>query len=366
MKRFSYKPLYVLVSGGTGGHLFPALSLCRKLKNHGRQVYLITDERSQNFNHAKDFDKIYPRTIHRTAPVIGRLMLYLSILFHFFYCYFLYRKINPTIVVGFGGYPSVAPLLAAQLRGIPTVIHEQNALLGKANRLVAKRAYRVATSFENVEWAPVNTTLTGNPIRPEILALKDEPYHAPASTDRFNILVIGGSQGAKIFSEIVPDALVSLPLELQKRLKVVQQCRPEFLPQTKVIYRQSFLDVELTTFIEDIATQYRQAHLVICRAGASTIAELAVVRRPAILVPYAASLESDQSYNAAPMVKANAAWVIKESEFTPEVLSSLLEKLMLNPDILTAASQAMQAFSKPDASEKLANTVADVIGDLLT
>ena len=366
MKRFFRKPLYVLASGGTGGHLFPALSLCRQLKSHGRQVHLMTDQRSQNFNHLKDFDKVYIRTMHHTAPLIGRLMLYLSLVWQFFYCYFLYRKLQPTIVIGFGGYPSIPPLLAAQFQGIPTVIHEQNALLGKANRLLAKRAYRIARSFENVERAPAHTILTGNPVRPELLALKDELYQAPSLQDRFHILIIGGSQGAKIFSEIIPQALISLPLGLQKRLKVVQQCRPEFLPQTKVIYRQSFLDVELTPFIEDMATQYRQAHLVIARSGASTVAELAIVRKPAILVPYAASIEADQSYNAAPMGKAKAAWVFKESDFTPENLGALLQNLMTNPDRLTAASQAMQQFSKPNATEKLANTVADVIGDLLT
>ena len=298
--------------------------------------------------------------------LIGRFMLYLSIVWQLFYCYFLYRKLRPTVVIGFGGYPSIPPILAAQLRGIPTVLHEQNALLGKANRILAKRAYRVATSFENVEKAPDHTTLTGNPVRPELLVLKDQPYQAPSLQDHFNILVIGGSQGAKIFSQIIPQALVSLPLNLQKRLKVVQQCRPEFLSQTKVVYRQSFLDVELTPFIEDMATQYRQAHLVIARSGASTIAELALVRRPAILVPYAASIEADQSYNAAPMAKAEAAWVFKESDFTPENLSTLLQNLMTNPDKLTAASLAMQQFSRPNATEKLANTVADVIGDLLT
>lgn len=365
MKRHLNKPLYLLASGGTGGHLFPALSLCRKLKSYGRNVYLITDQRSKNFSGLKDFDEVFIRTIHHKAPFIGRLRLYLSVLWQTLYCYWLYRKIKPTLVVGFGGYPSIPPLLAAQLRGIPTVVHEQNALLGKANRLVSKRAYRVATSFQEVERAPAYTTFTGNPVRPEILNLQNEPYNAPELQGSFHILIIGGSQGAKIFSEVIPQALIKLPLELQKRLKIVQQCRSEFLSQTKVIYRQSFIDVELTPFIEDMATQYRQAHLVIARSGASTVAELALVKRPAILVPYAASREADQSYNAAPMGQSKAAWVFKEEDFTPQNLGTLLQDLMQNPEKLVSASKAMEQFSQPNATENLAHAVADVIGDIL-
>lgn len=366
MKRHLNKPLYILASGGTGGHLYPALSLCQKLKSHDRQVYLITDQRCERFTHLKDFDKVYIRYMSHKAPMIGRLGLYLSILWQTLYCYWLYKKIKPTVVVGFGGYPSLPPLLAAQLRGIPTILHEQNALLGRANRLLAKKAYRIATSFENVKKAPAHTTLTGNPVRPEILKLKDKPYEGPSGQGPFHILIIGGSQGAKIFSEVIPQTLVNLPLNLQQRLKVVQQCRSEFLSQTKVIYRQSFLEVELTPFIEDMADQYARAHLVIARSGASTIAELAVIGRPAILVPYGASLEDDQSYNAAPMGKAKAAWVFKEDNFTPKNLGDLLEKIMTQPEYLRTAAKAMAQLGRPDATEKLANTVADIIGDLLT
>ncbi len=365
MKRYSHKPLYVLASGGTGGHLFPALSLCTKLKQYGRRVCLITDQRSQNFNHLQDFDQIFVRNMPHDAPLIGRGILYLSLLWQTLYCYWLYRKLRPTLVVGFGGYPSIPPVLAAQLRGIPTIIHEQNALVGKANRLLAKRAYRVATSFERVEKAPGQTIFTGNPVRPEIAALNKEPYQKPDTNQPFHILVIGGSQGAKIFSEVIPQALIHLPLTLQRRLKVVQQCRPEYISQTKVVYRQSFLDVELMPFINDIAAEYQKAHLIIARSGASTIAELAVVKKPAILIPYAASLEADQSYNAEPMRQAGAAWVIKEEDFNADTLTALLEHLMTNPDLLVCASHSMAQFSKVDATEALANTVAEVIGDLL-
>ncbi len=365
MRRHPHKPLYILASGGTGGHLFPALSLCEKLKQYGRRVFLITDQRSKNFNNLQNFDQVYVRTMSHRAPVIGRGILYLSLLWQTLYCYWLYRKIQPTLVVGFGGYPSIPPVLAAQLRGIPTIIHEQNALLGKANRFLAKRAYRVATSFQSSEKTLLHTTFTGNPIRAEIAALNAQPYIKPETNQPFHILVTGGSQGARIFSDVVPQALIRLPLDLQRRLSIVQQCRPEFMARTKVTYRQSFLDVHLTSFITDIAAEYQKAHLVIARSGASTVAELAATKKPSILVPYAASLEADQMNNSEPLRKAGAAWVFKEDDFTPEALASLLENLMKNPDLLVNTSRNIEKFSKLDATQALANTVAEVIGDLL-
>ncbi len=364
--RQSQKPTYLLASGGTGGHLFPALSLGEELKDYGRKVYLVTDNRGQALNNASCFEEIFIRPIKRRAPIIGRLMLYLSLFWHTLYCYWLYRKLKPTIVIGFGGYPSLPPLLAAQLSGIPTVIHEQNAVLGKANRLLSKRAFCIATSFPETRGANSNSVCTGNPVRPEILALKNSPYTPSQSNDPFHLLIIGGSQGARIFSETVPQTLINLPLELQRRLKIKQQCRPEYLAQTKAAYRQSLLDVDIQPFFKNMDELYASSHLVIARSGASTVAELAVVGKPALLVPYAASLEGDQWYNAQIYAKAGAAWVLREKSFTPSTLSEQLIILMSNPEKLTKAAKAMRELAQPEASTNLANTIAQVIGDLLT
>ena len=252
MTRHFQKPIYLLASGGTGGHLFPALSLGEELKNQGRKVYLITDNRGQALNEASCFEEIFVRPIKRRAPIIGKMMLYFSLFWNTLYCYWLYRKLKPTIVVGFGGYPSLPPLLAAQLSGIPTVIHEQNAVLGRANRLLSKKAFRIATSFLDTRGvSSTNSTCTGNPVRPEILALKDHSYSVSQTNDPFHLLIIGGSQGARIFSEVVPETLTNLPLDLQRRLKITQQCRPEYLTQTKAAYRQSLLDVEIQPFFKN-------------------------------------------------------------------------------------------------------------------
>lgn len=365
--RRNQRPVYLLASGGTGGHLFPALSLGEELKSQGRKVYLVTDNRANSLNQTNCFEEVFVRPIKRRAPLIGKIRLYFSLFWQTVYCYSLYRRLRPTIVIGFGGYPSVPPLLAAQLSGIPTVIHEQNAVLGRANRLLAKRAFRIATSFPVTKGVLTkNTTFTGNPVRREILSLKNTPYSAPSSTDPFHILVIGGSQGAKIFSEIIPQTLIHLPLDLQRRLVIHQQARPEYLDKTKSIYRQSLLDVEIQSFFKNIDELYSKAHLVIARSGASTVAELAIAGRPAILVPYAASIEGDQWYNAQFFSQNGAAWVFREQEFTPESLSKMLINLMNDPQSLLGAARAMRQYGQANASKNLANTVAQVIGDLLT
>lgn len=365
--RHIQKPIYLLASGGTGGHLFPALSLAEELKAQGRRVYLVTDNRASSLNQTNCFEEVFVRPIKRRAPLIGKIRLYFSLFWQTLYCYWLYRRLRPTIVVGFGGYPSVPPLLAAQLSGIPTVIHEQNAVLGKANRLLAKRAFRIATSFPSTKGIfTQNVTFTGNPVRRDILSLKDQVYSPPSPSDAFHLLIIGGSQGAKIFSEIIPQTLIHLPLELQRRLVVHQQARPEYLDKTKSIYRQSLMDIEVQPFFRNMDELYNKAHLVIARSGASTVAELAVAGCPAVLVPYAASIEGDQWYNAQFFSQNGAAWVFREQEFTPESLSKMLSALMNDPQRLLNAAKAMRQYAQPNASKNLANTVAQVIGDLLT
>ncbi|MCX7338080.1 MAG: undecaprenyldiphospho-muramoylpentapeptide beta-N-acetylglucosaminyltransferase [Alphaproteobacteria bacterium] len=360
------KPVYVLASGGTGGHLFPALSLGDYFTSKGRRVFLVTDERGAKFPGGTFFDKIFVVNINRKAPFFKKFVFYTSLVLQTLRCLLIYRKIRPSIVVGFGGYSSAPAVYAAQILGIPTIVHEQNAILGRANRFLAKRAYRVATSFPNTRGAPPHSVVTGNPVRPNILSLKDCPYTPPDPNEPFNLLIIGGSQGAKIFSEVIPNTLTHLPLNIQKRLKVAQQCRPEYVTKTQSFYRQSFLDVEVKSFFDDMDERYKAAHLIIARSGASTVAELSIVGRPAILVPFAAALESDQTYNAERLVAAGAAWMIGEKEFTPETLGKKLEELMTHPEPLQDVAAAVRKFSYPDASKNLANNVAQIVSDLLT
>jgi UDP-N-acetylglucosamine--N-acetylmuramyl-(pentapeptide) pyrophosphoryl-undecaprenol N-acetylglucosamine transferase len=359
------KPLYVLASGGTGGHVFPAISLAEQLYGSQRHVYLFTDCRGKNFPKADCLDGVVTFKLYKSHGVFGRFLLYLSILWQTIRCCFIYRKLKPTSVVGFGGYPSVPPVWAAQIMGIPTVLHEQNAVLGKANRFLAKRAYRVATSFPKTRFLNDGCYQTGNPVRPQILDLHKKVYGPPVDGP-FVLLIFGGSQGAAIFSEVVPKALTFLPLDLQRRLKVYQQCRPEYVSQTKALYRESFIDVTLEPFFDNMAELYEQAHLVISRSGASTVAELAVAGKPAILVPYAASREGDQHANAQWYSSAGAAWMIEEKNFTLENLQKHITLLMGDAKMLVAASEAMHQLALPNASENLAHVVTQVVGDVLT
>lgn len=358
------KPLYVLASGGTGGHVFPAISLAKKLYGSQRHVYLFVDDRGKNFPKTDCFDGVVTLKLHKGSGFLNRFLLYFSVFLQTMRCCFIYRKLKPTAVIGFGGYPSVPPVWAAQIMGIPTVIHEQNAVLGKANRFLAKRAYRVATSFPKTRFLAQDSYHTGNPVRPEILSLHSQSYAPPSDNAPFVLLIFGGSQGSAIFSEVVPKALTSLPLDFQRRLKVYQQCRPEYMCHTKNLYRESFIDVTLEPFFDNMDTIYQQAHLILCRSGASTVAELAVAGKPAILVPYAASKEGDQKANAEWYVSSDAAWMIEESKFTLENLQKHLTLLMQDPAQLEKRAKIMQELAVPDASENLAHVVTQVVGDV--
>jgi UDP-N-acetylglucosamine--N-acetylmuramyl-(pentapeptide) pyrophosphoryl-undecaprenol N-acetylglucosamine transferase len=271
----------------------------------------------------------------------------------------LLRRLAPACVIGFGGYPSVPTMLAATRRRVATVLHEQNALAGRANRLLAPRVTQIATSFPTVHGLQpadaARITCTGNPVRPEIIAVREIPYRAPTNT--INLLVTGGSQGARILSNVIPDALARLPPPLKARIALMQQARPEDVERVRAAHAQSGIDAEVASFFHDMPARLASAHLVIARAGASTVSELCVAGRPAILVPFAAAADDHQTVNAQSLGEAGAAWVMSEAEFTSEALAAKLRSLLDSPQILASAATAAHQLGRPDAAARLADLV---------
>lgn len=276
------------------------------------------------------------------------------------------RRVRPAAAVGFGGYPSVPPLVASGRLGIPSVLHEQNAVLGRANRMLARRAAAIATSFPETERMPANrsglVTHVGNPVRAAIAALCAAPYEAPAPEGPFRLLVTGGSQGARVFAEVVPAAIARLAEPHQRRIVVTQQCRPEDLAAVERLYADAGVEARLAPFFEDMPARLGEAHLLICRAGASTIAEIAAAGRAAIVVPLPIAADDHQSANGRALVAAGAAIMIGQQEFTAERLAGELAALMDEPAQLATRAAAARRFARPDAARALADLVENLIG----
>jgi UDP-N-acetylglucosamine--N-acetylmuramyl-(pentapeptide) pyrophosphoryl-undecaprenol N-acetylglucosamine transferase len=356
----------VLAAGGTGGHIFPAEALARELLARGHEVALVTDRRGQAF-------KVPGVETHRiragrigggiVAKALGLAELALGVLD----ARSLLKKLDAAAVIGFGGYPSVPTLVAAAQLGVPTLIHEQNALLGRANRLLAPRVRRIATSFaETAALRPADSgkaVLTGNPVRPAVAALRDLPYVPPGAEGVVDILVLGGSQGARVFSEVIPAAVARLPEALQRRLRIAQQARPEDLDAARTAYADVAAEIELATFFEDVPARLARAHLVIARAGASTMTELTTAGRPAILVPYPHAADDHQRANARALEAAGGAWVVVQPALTPETLAKLLGDLLADPLLLARAATESRAFGKPEAARLLADLVVAAAGE---
>jgi len=281
----------------------------------------------------------------------------------FFQARGLLGRLKPAVAVGFGGYASVPTVLAASLSGVPTVLHEQNAVLGRANRLLAKRATRIATSFASVVGigASDRAVLTGNPVRPGIAALADQSYPPLSPGGAIQILVVGGSQGARVFSRLIPEAVALLPAELQRRLRIAQQARAEDLETARANYAGLPATVELAPFFGDMPERLRAAHLVVCRSGASTVAELTAAGRPAILLPYPFATDDHQTANARALDGAGAAWLMPESATTPAMLADRLAALAADPERLGRAADVARTLGRRDAAARLADLVTSLI-----
>lgn len=356
----------LLAAGGTGGHLFPAESLAAELGRRGHVVELATDERADKYGRAFPARAV---NIVASATFKGRDPLQVAgtvvaLVRGTFQAWRLIRRIRPAVVVGFGGYPTFPPLIAAQLSGVPTILHEQNAVMGRANRALAARVTRIALSFGGTglmgRREQAKSVHTGNPVRDMVISAARVPYDTPTVDGRFRLLVFGGSQGARFFSECVPPAIERLAPELRARLEIVQQARPEDAQAVAATYARLGVAADVAAFFIDLPARIAGAHLVVCRSGASSVGELSVIGRPSILVPLPGALDQDQAANAAVLEKAGGAWTIRQNELTPDRLADELTKAMTFPEQLGEVAEAARAAGRPDAVARLADLVEEV------
>lgn len=359
----------VLAAGGTGGHMVPAHALALELRARGYEVSLITDDRGTGYPGL--FGGVARHVIPSASLSLRKPLSwwsgYRTLMDGRGRAERLLEQYKPAVVVGFGGYPSLPAVWAATRRGIPALIHEQNAVLGRTNRWLAKRVEAIALSTRDTARIPAaardKAVLTGNPVRQDIIALRAEPYSDLTEDSIFRVLVLGGSQGAKILSDVVPSALSMLPTNLKRRLQVTQQCRSDDIASVRQLYAQEAIAADLFTYIEDMASEMRFAHLVIARAGASTVAELACAGRPAIFVPLPIATDDHQFYNTREMVKAGGARVIRQAEFSASELAKQIQKMALTPLALANAASCAAKVGTPDAASKLADQVERLAGN---
>jgi UDP-N-acetylglucosamine--N-acetylmuramyl-(pentapeptide) pyrophosphoryl-undecaprenol N-acetylglucosamine transferase len=358
---------FVLAAGGTGGHMVPAHALAAELRSRGHGVLLITDDRGARFPGLfKDVPvHILPAGRLGGGP-IGMLKAGLSVLKGRGEAKRLYKEHRPDAVVGFGGYPAVPSLLAASSMRVPTVLHEQNAVLGRVNRLLAGEAEAIAIAYDQVDRLKSKyqgkSVVVGNPVREEVAKLGELPYPPFDEVAPLKILITGGSQGASVLSDVVPEGLGLLQPSLRHRLQVVQQCRPDDIEQVRNRYAALGIPAELMTYIEDMPDKLADAHLVIGRAGASTIAELTAAGRPAILIPFPSATDDHQTANAREMTKAGGARTIQQENFTPEVLARQIEAMAADPVALNNAAARALSVGRPHAARDLADLVERVGG----
>lgn len=362
---------YVLAAGGTGGHLIPAFALATELEARGHHVALITDARGAAIpgKPASLPAHVLPAGRIEGKNPLGWMKGLRAILEGRRMALRLFESFEPSCVIGFGGYPALPALLAATSAGIPTVIHEQNAVLGRVNRFLAGKVDAIATAYRQIDrLAPKHegkVHLVGNPVRAEVLKLRDQPFPEFTAEGLLRVLVTGGSQGARVLSEVVPDGLAMLPPVLRSRLQVTQQCRPEDIEAVRARYAGHDIPAELATYFEDMAERLADAHLFIGRAGASTIAELTAVGRPAILVPLPIATDDHQAANVRDMVAAGGARSIRQEKFTAVELAKQIQAIAQSPETLGNAAHAAWNCGYPNAARDLADLVEGFGGEPL-
>ncbi|MDO8605337.1 MAG: undecaprenyldiphospho-muramoylpentapeptide beta-N-acetylglucosaminyltransferase [Phaeospirillum sp.] len=363
----STPPLIALAAGGTGGHVFPAEALAGVLLERGYRLALVTDRRGAAYGGTLGLLETHRITAGgiagrgKLAKIRAVAELGLGVL----QARALLGRIHPAVMVGFGGYASVPGMVAAVLAGIPTAIHEQNAVLGRANRLLAGRVGRIATSFAEVSHVDARLlpklVHTGMPVRAAIAALRDAAYSPLNESGPIELLVLGGSQGARVLSEVVPAALAGLPEALRRRIRIAQQCRPEDLDAVTKAYEGTGIACALQSFFTDVPERLAAAHLVIGRAGASTVAELTALGRPAILVPYPFAIDDHQTANAHAIEDSGGAWLMQQDAFTAEALTARLESLFTQPGTLARTAECAAKAGRADAAQRLADLVTGLI-----
>jgi len=352
----------VLSAGGSGGHLYPAQALASELQRRGKTIVVMTDARFKNYEtafpgavietvpSAAFSDRSLVRLITAPFEILGGLVMSLIKL----------ARIKPSVVVGFGGYPSVPVMVAAILSRTPTAILAPDALLGRANRLVMNHVGLIAANLPLVRFLPRDMSkvvYTGNTLRPEVIALAGAPYEVPREGGPLKLLVFGGSQGARFFSETVPAAVALLDVQKRSRLLMVQQCRPEDLEAAKLAFAGIGVAVELAPFFSDLPRRMAESQLVICRSGAGTVSELAVIGRPAIMVPLPHALDDNQTPNADALAAAGGGWRVRQAELTPQKLADMLAMILNAPDELATRASRARTIAKPDGTLRLADAV---------
>ena len=361
------RPHVLLAAGGTGGHVFPAEALASELMGRGYRLGLVTDKRGKAYGGALGDLETHHILAGGIAgkSVPARIKSVMELGLGTWQAWRLLKDLRPDAVVGFGGYASVPTMMAASFTAIPTAIHEQNALLGRANRLLAGRVKAIATSFADTRGFPLGAdqkiTLTGMPVRAPIAAKADTPYPMSEGDAPLGVLVLGGSQGATVLSEVVPAALAKLPDEIKSRLDVTQQCREEDMPMVKKAYGESGIRAHLATFIDDVPERMAKSHVVISRAGASTVAEALAVGRPSILVPYPFAADDHQSYNAQAVDAAGAGWIMPQDTFTADNLAMRLDSLLGLPAVLEKSARCARDLGRADAAKRLADVVTSLV-----
>ena len=364
----THRGLIALAAGGTGGHLFPAQALAEELVRRGYITILLSDARAREYGNR--FPAISIEVIPSSTITIRKPWKIPFQLFRLWRGMRAARNVlgrnRPKAIIGFGGYPSFPPLAVAARLNIPSAIHEQNAVMGRANRAMARKVNVLASSFPEIAHLPKSladkVVFTGNPVRAAVLEAAKAPYVAPGADEPFELLIFGGSQGAHYFSQLGPKMVAELPKAVRKRLHVTQQVRPEDMDKVRHDYNRIGAHVTLKSFFDDMPQRMAAAHLVIARAGASSVAELAVTGRPAILVPLPHALDNDQLMNARAFSSAGAGWVFRQDEIEPEQLAAFITRLRFAPQDLEAAHKAARAFARPDAARRLADLIEELAG----
>ncbi len=354
--------LVLLAAGGTGGHVFPAIALGRQMAERGYRMAVVTDDRGMDFPGLGDGAQRFTLPTRRLGGgVRGLARGAVSFAHAYLRSQRMMRNLKPVAAVGFGGYPSLPPILAAQRAHIPTIVHEQNAVLGRANRLLSRSAKAIALSHTPTQRlrrsAQGRDHLVGNPVRPEIAALAGDVYRVPAPDEPFRLLVVGGSQGAHIFAELLPAAIGHLADGPRARLAITQQCRPEDLERVRAAYGRLGLAPEISVFFEDIPARMAAANLIICRAGASTVAEITTIGRPAVYIPYPHATDDHQRANAEAVERAGGGWLLPEDRAEPKQLAQRLEYALAEPGSLEATALAAAKLGHANAASRLADLV---------
>ncbi len=354
----------LIAAGGTGGHMFPALALGRELRRRGLEVAMLTDRRGARYLEGAGFACHVVSAGSPSGGLAGRLKGGLALARGFAQSLPLLRRLRPAATAAFGGYASVPAALPAAAARVPVLVHEQNAVFGRANRLIARFARVVALTFADTAAVPplpaARRLVSGNPVRPDFAAGATAAYAPPAAGEDFGLLVMGGSQGARVFSDVLPAAMALLPADLRGRLRLSQQCRPEDLERARGAYADLGLSPELAPFFADVPARMAGAHLLVTRSGASTVAELLLLGRPSILVPYPHAADDHQRANAERLAGTGAARLVAHADFTPERLAGILAELMVAPDALAAMAGRARALANPDATAALADAVLEI------